>query len=93
MYQKFCRQVGDGVGLALIACLSTILLSCMSAFNLFRLYGKNKEREAHLGDSIFCNREECLRLLKLLTYYLHIIMYIELGLLSELRKLHSLPLD
>ena len=46
MYQKFCREVGDGIGLALIACLSAVLLSCMSAFNLFRLYGKNKERES-----------------------------------------------
>uniref|UniRef100_A0A1D1ZJP7 CASP-like protein n=1 Tax=Anthurium amnicola TaxID=1678845 RepID=A0A1D1ZJP7_9ARAE len=42
MYGKFCTQVGEGVATALVVSLSSVALSCMSAFNLFRLYGKNK---------------------------------------------------
>ncbi|CAA7393339.1 unnamed protein product [Spirodela intermedia] len=45
MYKKFCRQVGEGIALAFVVSLSMAALSCMSAFNLFRLYGKNKGRE------------------------------------------------
>lgn len=44
MYKKFCRQVGEGIALAFVVSLSMAALSCMSAFNLFRLYGKNKGR-------------------------------------------------
>lgn len=39
MYGKFCNQVGEGVASAVIVSLSTVALSCISAFSLFRLYG------------------------------------------------------
>ena len=42
MYEKFCNQVGEGIASTLFVCLSTVLVSCISAFNLFRLYGGNK---------------------------------------------------
>ncbi|RZC65856.1 hypothetical protein C5167_009541 [Papaver somniferum] len=42
MYDKFCTQVGEGVASSLIVSLSMLTLSCISAFNLFRLYGDNK---------------------------------------------------
>ncbi|MCL7033488.1 hypothetical protein MKW94_030037 [Papaver nudicaule] len=42
MYDKFCTQVGEGVASSLIVSLSMVTLSCISAFNLFRLYGDNK---------------------------------------------------
>ncbi|MQM18544.1 hypothetical protein Taro_051538 [Colocasia esculenta] len=42
MYRKFCTQIGEGIATATVASLSMVALSCMSAFNLFRLYGKNK---------------------------------------------------
>ncbi|KAJ0980122.1 hypothetical protein J5N97_008377 [Dioscorea zingiberensis] len=42
MYGKFCNQVGEGIVCALVVSLSMVSLSCVSAFNLFRLYGKNK---------------------------------------------------
>ncbi|XP_078430132.1 CASP-like protein 2B1 [Wolffia australiana] len=45
LYKEFCRQVGEGIALAIFACLGSVALSCVSAFNLFRLYGKNKGRE------------------------------------------------
>ncbi|KAK7359886.1 hypothetical protein VNO77_01853 [Canavalia gladiata] len=42
MYGKFCNQVGEGVASAFVVSLSMVVLSCISAFSLFRLYGSNK---------------------------------------------------
>lgn len=44
MYGKFCNQVGEGIVVALVVSISMVSISCLSAFNLFRLYGKNKGR-------------------------------------------------
>ncbi|KAE7995249.1 hypothetical protein FH972_000068 [Carpinus fangiana] len=43
MYGKFCNQVGEGIASAVLVSLSMVVLSCMSAFSLFRLYGGNKQ--------------------------------------------------
>lgn len=45
MYGKFCNQVGEGLASAFVVSLSMVVVSCISAFSLFRLYGggtKNK---------------------------------------------------
>lgn len=42
MYGKFCNQVGEGLASAVLVSLSMVVLSCISAFSLFRLYGGNK---------------------------------------------------
>ncbi|KAM7525291.1 hypothetical protein LguiA_015193 [Lonicera macranthoides] len=39
MYGKFCNQVGEGIASALLVSLSMVVLSAISAFSLFRLYG------------------------------------------------------
>lgn len=39
MYGHFCNQVGEGIASALIVSLSMVVLSAISAFSLFRLYG------------------------------------------------------
>ncbi|KAL8099965.1 CASP-like protein 2B2 [Apium graveolens] len=44
MYGKFCNQVGEGIASAVIASLSMVILSTVSAFSLFRLYGNNKDK-------------------------------------------------
>lgn len=44
MYGKFCNQVGEGIASAVIASLSMVVLSAISAFSLFRLYGDNKDK-------------------------------------------------
>lgn len=44
MYGKFCNQVGEGIASAVIASLSMVILSAISAFTLFRLYGNNKDK-------------------------------------------------
>ncbi|XVF28042.1 hypothetical protein REPUB_Repub14bG0161300 [Reevesia pubescens] len=44
MYGKFCNQVGEGIAIALLVSISMVVLSCISAFNLFRLYGGNKAK-------------------------------------------------
>ncbi|XP_028800381.1 CASP-like protein 2B2 [Neltuma alba] len=46
MYGRFCNQVGEGIASALVASLSMVVLSCISAFSLFRLYGGNKLKNA-----------------------------------------------
>ncbi|KAF3451854.1 hypothetical protein FNV43_RR07950 [Rhamnella rubrinervis] len=46
MYEKFCNQAGEGIASTLFVCLSTVLVSCISAFNLFRLYGDNKGKSS-----------------------------------------------
>nr|GMD47486.1 CASP-like protein 2B1 [Ipomoea batatas] len=44
MYGKFCNQVGEGIASSLIVSISMIILSGISAFSLFRLYGENKSK-------------------------------------------------
>ncbi|KAK7262089.1 hypothetical protein RJT34_29649 [Clitoria ternatea] len=46
LYGKFCNQMGGGVASAFVVSLSMVVLSCISAFTLFRLYGRNKNRYA-----------------------------------------------
>ncbi|MED6219488.1 hypothetical protein PIB30_036269 [Stylosanthes scabra] len=46
MFGKFCNQVGEGVACAVVVSLSMVVLSCISAFSLFRLYGANKNKNA-----------------------------------------------
>ncbi|XP_043689637.1 CASP-like protein 2B1 [Telopea speciosissima] len=45
IYQKFCNQVGEGIVSAAVVCLSMVTLSCISAFNLFRLFGSSSSRK------------------------------------------------
>ncbi|GMP75810.1 hypothetical protein CsSME_00032767 [Camellia sinensis var. sinensis] len=47
MYGKFCNQVGEGLASAVIASLSMVVLSGVSAFSLFRLYDGDKGVEKH----------------------------------------------
>ncbi|PKA59930.1 CASP-like protein [Apostasia shenzhenica] len=42
LYMKFCTQAGEGLGSAFMASMGMIVISFISAFNLFRLYGSNK---------------------------------------------------
>ncbi|XP_057795163.1 CASP-like protein 2B1 [Salvia miltiorrhiza] len=42
MYAKYCNQIGEGIAAAVLLTISTMLLSAISAFTLFRLYGHNK---------------------------------------------------
>ncbi|KAL6332718.1 hypothetical protein AAG906_010058 [Vitis piasezkii] len=51
MYGKFCNQVGEGIVSAVGVSLSMVILSGISAFSLFRLYGGNKGRA--VGDGRF----------------------------------------
>ncbi|XP_039050282.1 CASP-like protein 2B1 [Hibiscus syriacus] len=44
MYVKFCNQVGEGIAMALLVSVCAVALSCISAFSLFRLFGKNKAK-------------------------------------------------
>ena len=44
MYGKFCNQIGEGVAISLLVSLSLVVLSCISAFSVFRLYGGNKAK-------------------------------------------------
>ncbi|KAE9591525.1 hypothetical protein Lal_00038679 [Lupinus albus] len=44
MYGKFCNQVGEGIASAFVVSVSMVVLSCISAFTLFRLYGANKNK-------------------------------------------------
>ncbi|OMO76956.1 hypothetical protein CCACVL1_15276 [Corchorus capsularis] len=44
MYGKFCNQIGEGIAIALLVSLAMVLLSCISAFTLFRLYGGTKPK-------------------------------------------------
>lgn len=46
LYGKFCNQVGGGIASAVLVSLSMVVLSCMSAFSLFRLYGGNKGKSS-----------------------------------------------
>ncbi|KAH7836520.1 hypothetical protein Vadar_002375 [Vaccinium darrowii] len=46
MYGKFCNQVGEGIASAVFASISMVLLSGISGFSLFRLYGGNKGKSS-----------------------------------------------
>ncbi|KAK4398839.1 CASP-like protein 2B1 [Sesamum angolense] len=46
LYEKFCNQVGEGVASAVLASLSMVFLSAISAFSLFRLYGDSKGKSS-----------------------------------------------
>ncbi|KAL6546849.1 hypothetical protein OROMI_022570 [Orobanche minor] len=46
LYAKFCNQVGEGVASSLLASLSMVVLSAISAYGLFRLYGDNKGKSS-----------------------------------------------
>lgn len=49
MYGKFCNQVGEGIASSVIACASMVIVSGISAFSLFRLYGGNKGSKTSMG--------------------------------------------
>lgn len=49
MYGKFCNQGGEGIASSVIACLCMVIVSAISAFSLFRLYGGNKGTKAAAG--------------------------------------------
>ncbi|KAI0493142.1 hypothetical protein KFK09_027418 [Dendrobium nobile] len=49
LYSSFCRRAGEGIACAIIACLFMIIISCISAYNFFRLYGSNKGRKNSHG--------------------------------------------
>ncbi|GFQ05361.1 CASP-like protein 2b1 [Phtheirospermum japonicum] len=44
MYGKFCNQIGEGIASGLLVSLSMVVLSAISGFSLFRLYGHNKRK-------------------------------------------------
>ncbi|KAL9254042.1 CASP-like protein [Drosera capensis] len=44
MYGKFCNQAGEGVASAVVVTLSMAIVSSISAYSLFRLYGRNKRQ-------------------------------------------------
>ncbi|CAO2823579.1 unnamed protein product [Amaranthus hypochondriacus] len=43
-YEKFCNQIAEGIAISVAVSLCTVLLSCISAYSLFRLYGGNKRK-------------------------------------------------
>ena len=45
MYGKFCNQVGEGIASAMLVSASMVVLSCISAFSLFRLYGGDRDKD------------------------------------------------
>ncbi|KAG8385854.1 hypothetical protein BUALT_Bualt03G0088500 [Buddleja alternifolia] len=46
LYVKFCNQSGEGIASAVLVSLSMMVLSAISAFSLFRLYGDNKGKNS-----------------------------------------------
>ncbi|XP_059663474.1 CASP-like protein 2B1 [Cornus florida] len=46
LYGKFCNQVGEGIASAMAVSLSMVVLSGISAFSLFRLYGGNNGKSS-----------------------------------------------
>ncbi|CAH8289078.1 unnamed protein product [Eruca vesicaria subsp. sativa] len=46
MYGKFCNQVGEGIATALLVSIGMVLISCISALGLFRLYGGTKAQKS-----------------------------------------------
>ncbi|CAI9756674.1 unnamed protein product [Fraxinus pennsylvanica] len=44
MYEKFCNQIGEGIAGALVVSIAMVVLSAISAFSLFRLYGDIRQQ-------------------------------------------------
>ncbi|KAL3614941.1 hypothetical protein CASFOL_040602 [Castilleja foliolosa] len=44
MYGKFCNQVGEGIASGLLVSVSMVVLSAISGFSVFRLYGDKKRK-------------------------------------------------
>ncbi|KAK9715111.1 hypothetical protein RND81_06G144300 [Saponaria officinalis] len=42
LYAKFCNQVGEGIAASLVVSICSVILSSISAYSLFRLYGGRK---------------------------------------------------
>lgn len=49
MYGKFCNQSGEGIASSVVAWLGMVIVSGISAFSLFRLYGGNKGTKTNAG--------------------------------------------
>ncbi|KAG2248185.1 hypothetical protein Bca52824_087813 [Brassica carinata] len=49
MFGKFCNRGAGGVASAMLASLAMVLVSCISAFSLFRLYGATTQRPPNLA--------------------------------------------
>ncbi|KAI3718602.1 hypothetical protein L6452_19480 [Arctium lappa] len=49
MYGKFCNQSGEGIASSVVAWLGMVIVSGISAFSLFRLYGGNKGTKTSAG--------------------------------------------
>ncbi|KAJ3675591.1 hypothetical protein LUZ60_004633 [Juncus effusus] len=47
LYTKFCNQVGEGLVSSFLASLSMVIISCVSSFNLFRLYAKGNKSKSN----------------------------------------------
>ncbi|CAH2059201.1 unnamed protein product [Thlaspi arvense] len=46
IYGKFCDKVGEGIAISLLASIGMVMISCISALGLFRLYGGNKAQRS-----------------------------------------------
>lgn len=51
MYGKFCNQSGEGIASSVVAWLGMVIVSGISAFSLFRLYGGNKGTKTNAGSA------------------------------------------
>ncbi|WZZ35440.1 hypothetical protein YC2023_018841 [Brassica napus] len=49
MFGKFCNRGAGGVASAMIASFAMVLVSCISAFSLFCLYGATNQRPPNLA--------------------------------------------
>ncbi|CAN6915830.1 unnamed protein product, partial [Brassica oleracea] len=49
MFGKFCNRGAGGVASAMLASFAMVLVSCISAFSLFRLYGATTQRPPNLA--------------------------------------------
>ncbi|CAG7888059.1 hypothetical protein HID58_001898 [Brassica napus] len=49
MFGKFCNRGAGGVASAMLASVAMVLVSCISAFSLFRLYGATTQRPPNLA--------------------------------------------
>ncbi|KAL3614933.1 hypothetical protein CASFOL_040594 [Castilleja foliolosa] len=48
MYRKFCNQVGEGIASGFLVSVSMVVLSAISGFSVFRLYGDKKRKSVVL---------------------------------------------
>ncbi|CAH8317184.1 unnamed protein product [Eruca vesicaria subsp. sativa] len=49
MFGKFCHRGAGGVASTILAAVAMVLVSCISAFSLFRLYGVTNQRPSKLA--------------------------------------------